>query len=95
MLPFKPNGDTVTLAATTTSASNSTLPAFSSQVRVYVKGSDVRLRFGAGSLTADASIDMPIAGGNTEVFTKNGATSVAVICESGTATVYVTPGEGE
>lgn len=96
MNPFKCGGATVALAATTASASNTALPGECSQVRIYNAGPNAAfIRFASAALTADATVDMPIASGNTEVFTKGGSTAIAAICATGSATVYVTPGVGE
>lgn len=92
---FSPSGAaTVTIAATTTSAS-ATLDANSSQVRVVnaAGGSMAFIRFSTGASTAVAT-DMPIAPGTDAVFTKGTATHVAAICATGTATLYFTNGEG-
>lgn len=91
---FFPKGDaTVSVAATTTSAS-ATLDAHSNVVRVVNAGADtVFIRFGKGATTATAT-DMPVLAGATETFTKGDSTTVAVLAAASTATVYFTNGEG-
>lgn len=95
MKPFAPNAPTITLSATTTSSENTTLPADCAQIRVHNAGPNVAfMRWGNVALTA-VTTDMPIAVGATEVFTKGSNKRIAAICGTGTATIYVTPGEGE
>lgn len=91
---FAPKGDaTVTLAVTTTSSSG-TLDIYSSSVRIHNAGTALAfIRFGTGTTTALTS-DMPLASGATETFTKGSADKIAAIAASGTATLYVTNGEG-
>ena len=90
--PFQADGATITLAVTTSSAGSTAAPTNSAQVRVYNAGPNLCfIRFGQGTMTATTS-DMPLAVGATEIFTKGGASGVAAICGTGTATVYVTPG---
>lgn len=90
--PFQADGATITLAATTSSAGSTAVPTNSYQVRVHNVGPNLCfIRFGQGTMTATTS-DLPLAVGATEIFTKGGASGVAAICGTGTATVYVTPG---
>lgn len=89
--------ETKTLSATTTSSSASFTAATGvlvTQMRVYNAGTDlVFIRWGVGAQTAVAT-DTPIPSGAIEVFNKGLADTVAVIASTGTATVYVTAGEG-
>jgi hypothetical protein len=91
-------GETVNIAATATSASVtlSDSATNSSNMRVYNAGpSTVFLRVGVAAQTASATADMPIPAGGVENFYKGKADTVAAVCASGgTATVYLTPGEG-
>lgn len=91
---FAPNGSaTVSIAATTTSASV-TLDQFSNVVRVVNAGTDtVFIKFGKGATTATAT-DMPVLASATETFTKGDNTTVAARAATTTATVYFTNGEG-
>ena len=91
-LAFTP-GSTVNIAATT-STGNVTL-GIGAVVRVYNAGTvPVFIKFGIAGVTA-ATTDMPIPPGIVEVFTEpSGATTVAAITASGTATVYFTSGQG-
>ena len=88
-LAFTP-GSTVNIAATT--SSNSATLAAGMVVRVYNAGTvPVFIKFGATATTSDT----PIPPGIVEVFTDpSGATTVAAITASGTATVYFTSGQG-
>ncbi|WP_354686685.1 hypothetical protein [Cupriavidus necator] len=94
---FSPNpGTTVSIAATTasTSVSVATDQDKASAVRVYNAGpNDVRVRWGAGAQTA-VSGDVRVPAGAVEVFSKGNADTIAAKCDSGTATVEFTTGEG-
>lgn len=90
--PFQPSGDTVTLLATTTSSAN-TLPGSASQVLVQCASGVAFLRFSSAASDATTS-DTAIVGPFCKVLTKGGCGHVSVITATGTATVYVTPGEG-
>ncbi|MES2323276.1 MAG: hypothetical protein V4633_13510 [Pseudomonadota bacterium] len=91
---FMPKGDaTVTIAVTVASASG-TIDSNSSAVRIHNAGTALAfIRFSTGASTA-VTTDMPIASGATETFTKGTANTISAIAESGTATLYVTNGEG-
>lgn len=95
-LPFRPTAETIPLACTAVSASTTALRQEPMQVRIYNAGpNDVFVRFGTGAMTAVVSIDMPVPAGAVEVFTKTAAGTVAGICAgTGTATLYLTAGEG-
>ena len=97
MRPFSPNpGSTVSIAATTASASVAVATGQdkASAVRVYNAGpSGVRVRWGVGAQTAVAG-DVLVPAGAVEVFSKGGADTIAAKCDSGTATVEFTTGEG-
>ncbi len=84
------------IAATTVSAS-ATLDQYSNAVRVYNPGPNIaRIRFSGpgGSAVAATTNDMPIGVGVTEIFTKGDATFVTAICDTGTAAIEFTAGEG-
>ena len=86
-------GDTVTLAAATTSA-RAALDPTSNAVRVVNDGTVTAfISFGDSNVAATAS-KMPIKAGATEVFTKGNATHVAALVATGTANLYFTSGEG-
>lgn len=94
--PFHPAGLTVKIAATTTSASAS-LDQNSSCVRVFNAGPNIcRVKFSgpSGAAIAATANDMPIGVNSTEVFNCGNATFVAAICDTGTAAVEFTNGEG-
>lgn len=91
-----------TLNATTSSSSvnwvagtpaNSNAP-FSPDLYVYNAGAGLAfIRWGVGAQTALVT-DIPIPPGTVQVFSKFNADTVAAICASGTATVYVITGQG-
>ena len=90
---FAPSGATVKISATTASSSVS-LDQYSACVRVMNAGPNIAfLKFSFGASTATLT-DMPIAVGATEVFTDATSNTVSAICETGTASVYFTNGEG-
>jgi hypothetical protein len=84
------------LSATTTTSNTAISGAYPS-IRLYNGGSGaVKVKWGAGAQTATTSdYTVCIAPGATEAFTKGGADNVAVITDSGTATVYANVGMGE
>ena len=94
-LPFRPAADTITMAVTATSSETTALRDQGNQVRLYNAGPNVAfIRFGVTALTATTA-DMPIPAGAVEVLTKGGASRAAAICAgTGTATLYLTVGEG-
>lgn len=93
--PFSPTGPTVTLSATTTT-SNGNINAGSAALRVVNAGTAAAfIRWGTGAQTAVIT-DLPILPSSMEIFCiPPSATNVGVITGTGTATVYVTPGEGQ
>lgn len=102
MKAFRPAPDsTVSIAATTASASAAIAGSAGRgefTVRVYNAGSaTVFVKFGDTITTATTS-NMPIPAGAVEVFSvqdsDGSANYVAAITASGSATVYVTTGEG-
>ncbi|MFZ5720311.1 MAG: hypothetical protein ACOY5Y_12725 [Pseudomonadota bacterium] len=102
MKPFIPVDDaTATISATTSSASAAikAQPTGAHQLRLFNAGSaTVFWAAGAAAVTA-ATSDIPLPAGAIEVITlPNGtvgpATHIAAITESGTATLYVTTGQG-
>lgn len=82
--------------AVTTSTGRVALAADASSVRLYNAGTATAfVKFGDSSITA-ATTNMPIPAGVVETFRPpGGATHVAAITSSGTATLYVTSGEGQ
>lgn len=94
---FHPNtGPTTKIAATTASAST-TLDPFSNAVRIYNAGPNAaRVKFSgpAGSALAATATDFNIPPNTVEIMTCGDATFVAAICDTGTAAIEFTSGEG-
>jgi hypothetical protein len=93
---FKPQAaSTVTISVTTSSVATA-LPVISAQYRMYNAGAvPVFFNFGESGSTASVATATPIAPGAVEVFSPpSGSTHVAAIVASGSATLYVTAGEG-
>lgn len=95
---FSPSfGKGQSISATTSSSSVTlTEPGITgcSALHVYNSGTGaVFVRWGVGAQTATTA-DMPIPPGGTRIFNKDVADTVAAITASGTATVYVMPGQG-
>jgi len=87
---------TVKIAATTATASGA-LDQFSNAVRVYNAGPNAcRIKFSgpAGAALAATATDMNIPPNTVELLTKGDATFVAAICDTGTAAIEFTDGEG-
>ena len=102
MKPFTPApGATASISATTTSARAAILqrPTGAHQLRLFNPGpSTVFWTYGDGAVTA-ATTDVPLPAGAIEVVTLSNpasapVTHVAAITASGTATLYVTTGQG-
>lgn len=97
--PFLPAvGKTQKIAATTASSSITldSQGAASSVVRLTNTGTTVAfVRFSLGANVASAAVDVPVLPGTAEAFSKGIADTVSAITESGTTSIYVTPGEGE
>lgn len=94
--PFRGSpGATVNIAATTTSARVQIAPiATPGEYRIRNGGSvDVFFREGDSSVTATTTTDMSLSAGAIEILTF-GSTHLAAITASGTATLYITPGDG-
>jgi hypothetical protein len=103
MKSFSPlAGATVTLAAAATSSSVALPgpPSGSFQVRIHNAGSATAfVRFGGAETAASAGADLPVPPGAVEVLTldnpaRDPVTHAAAITETGSATLYVTPGRG-
>jgi hypothetical protein len=97
-LAFSPIGNSITVAATTTSVDTalpgSDAPAASLRV-INASAAVAAIRYGAGAQTAVLATDLPVNAGSTEVFNiPVGVTNVAVILASGTGNVYFTRGGG-
>lgn len=94
---------TVTLACTTSTAARQYRSdiGVGLSVRVYNAGPDVAyVRFTNGTSTATAPSGatkggMPIPVGDIEVFPTGTSTFVSAICPTSTATLFITPGEGQ
>lgn len=95
---FSPIGNTVNVAATTSTGSVALTSAGTigdATVRVYNAGTvEAFVNFGASGVTAVATTSIPIAPGGTFAFSKGGNTHAAAITASGSATVYFTTGRG-
>jgi hypothetical protein len=90
--PFRANGATATLSATTTSSSAAIL-ADATSVRVVNLGTvATHLAFG-GSAVAATTADLVLGPNESATLFKGAAAYVAARTATGTATVYVTPGE--
>lgn len=102
MKPFTPVDDaTLAIVATTASASAAIKrqPTGAHQLRLYNAGSaTVFWAAGGAGVTAETT-DVPLPGGAIEVVTLSNATAaaathIAAITASGTATLYLTTGQG-
>lgn len=98
--PFTPSvAGTKTIAATATNTSQAlnAVDANVSALRVANAGPNIAfVTWGIGAQTASVTTSVPVMSGTVEVFDKGLADTVAVICASTqTATVYVSPGEGQ
>ena len=98
---FRPVGATVNIVAATTTANvqrtGSGAPSpVAVEVRFYNAGVvPVFVNFGGSGVTATLAAGMPIAPGATEAFgLEPSQTHVAAITASGTATLYITTGDG-
>jgi hypothetical protein len=82
----------VTFTAGTPAGTNTVLNA--TDVMLYNSGTTLAFcRWGVGAQTAVAT-DVPIPAGTVQVFFKGVSDTVACIMASGTATIYVMPGNG-
>lgn len=96
-------GNTVNLAVTSTTG-NVALPGRVSynklQVRLYnAGGATAFVNCGGSTVTASATTDIPIPAGAVEVMTLDFPATVttpyiAAVTSAGTATLYITPGDG-
>lgn len=98
---FRPEGQTVKVAATTTSGATAVQihPGTSKHIRVWNSGAaEVYVAFGASGVVAAvpaalAQWGTPVPAGAVEIFTA-AVGYTAVIMGTGTASVFMTPGEG-
>lgn len=101
VIPFGPAGSaTVALAVTTASARVAYQSGIKNhRVRIYNAGtSDVAVEFGDATVVAvfptnSTGAGMVIPAGAVEVLSSS-TSNLAAITSSGTATLYITPGEG-
>lgn len=102
MKPFTPVDDATASISATTSSARAAIrlqPTGAHQARLYNAGSaTVFWAAGDGAVTA-AATDVPLPSGAIEVVTilnasASPATHVAAITASGTATLYITTGQG-
>lgn len=90
---FTPGG-TTTASATATSSSIA-MDAFKDAVLVTNAGAAlVFIQFGIGATTAVVATSCPLLPSSAAVFSKGASDTMAVITQTGTATVYATTGEG-
>lgn len=84
-------------AAATTSNLNTAISESGDVIRIYNSGAvPVKVKWGRGAQTATtADYTICIGPDATEAFTKGIANNVAVITDSGSATVYINVGIGE
>ncbi len=96
---FRPLADTQNVVVTA-SAQSLTLnyPLGTNSIRVYNSGTQIvffLVNDATSAKTATVSNAMPVAPGNTEVFTMgNGSVSLSIIAPAVGSTFYVTQGEG-
>lgn len=95
--PFAQTGDTVLIAATTTSA-QATIPfgaaLTATTFRVYNDGPSL-VFVNIGKTTAVASVkSIPVPSGSIQVINKGANDTVAAVTLATTANVYITPGFG-
>jgi hypothetical protein len=95
--PFSPQaGNSITRSVSTSSASVA-IPGDPTRVRLLTKPTDspVWVEFGTSGVTASTSTSMRLNAGAIEVFSVPlNVTHIAAITDSGSATLYITPGEG-
>jgi len=94
--PFRPTGDTTTMAVSATNTKGTVLENASQVLLTNLGPNKCFVRFGKSLQTAAAvASDMPILPGTSRVITKDAMNSVAAICAATeSATLYITPGEG-
>jgi len=104
--PFIATGNTLTLSGTASpqtiaiTAPRATNPNIPGTMRVVNLGSDtIWINQGISAAAAAAAItgspSIPVPAGNTEIFEMAQTTAfIGYICTSGTATAYITPGQG-
>jgi hypothetical protein len=98
--PFKPHTPSISLSVTSSSGSVAIPASKPTQVRLSTDGGDsvCYVKFGDSSVTAASDgTDMRIGPGTIEIFSVpyyQGVTHVAAKTASGTATLYITGGEG-
>jgi hypothetical protein len=93
MTAFRRAGATIAISATTTTAA-SAITAEATNVRVTNMGSvATHVAFGNATLSATTA-DLVIGPNESTVLFKGNASYVAARTATGTATLYVTPGEG-
>ena len=91
-------GNTLSLTATTSGASVTlnASGAASQCIRIYNAGTVAAyLRASLGASTPSTSTDLPIPPGGVEVFSKGDCDTISAITATGSAALYITPGEGQ
>lgn len=90
---------TKTVSATSSNSSTAlnSADAGCQALRIVNKGPNtIFVIMGVGAQTASVTTSMPMLAGTVEVFTKGLADTIGLICNSTeTATVYLSPGEGQ
>lgn len=95
MTVFRRAGATVSISATTTSA-NSAIVGDPQAVQVHNTGTTLAfIAFGTAAGLAATTADIPLPGGATLYLHKAGATYIAALMASGTATIYACPGDAK
>ena len=96
--PFRPQATGSTSLAVTAASGSVAIPgAAPTEVRLSIPATDSAafIEFGTSTITAATATGMRIAPGAVEVFrVPLNATHIAAITASGTATLYITSGEG-
>lgn len=92
--PFSYVGATTTAVPAPASAS-AAMNAGVGFVMLYNAGPNLAfVRWGVGAQTAVIT-DMPMPVGTVQIFSKGVSDTLAAVCASGSATIYVTSGEGQ
>ena len=97
-MSFTPGPATYTLkaktSATTTSVNFNSAKNGTSSVRLFCTTNTAFYNFGVGATTATVS-STPLPAGLIEIIDADNADTFAIFNSVGSATVYITPGEGD
>lgn len=95
---FQPDVGSGFLLAVTTASASSTANQFNgnqSSFYIFNEGPNAAcVRWTRGSSTAIVT-DLCIPAGSCQTFGKEGSDTISAICSTGTATLHISPGEGE